>query len=230
MTVVATISLGGDSYEIKRSRLGKYLDLLTQRDHLDEAVESGGNQLIASGLYEYLRISLPDLEQATFESAPWFEIMQAFVSVVDMNVIPKADQYAIINVEYDEDDDDGSIGDVVPWTYPGRSGLVWKHLLASAYNWSLEEIDDLWPEQAIQFLMEILADEFSDKEFIHSLSELAYEYDKTTKTSRYRPLRRPAWMVEGSKASKEERKKSVLTSLRRDFLPAGLIIGPGPTE
>lgn len=224
MTDETAISLGGDSYTIKRSRLGKYLDLLLQRNRLDEAVESGDNQRIASGLYEYLRISLPDLDRATFESAPWFEVIRMFADIADLNVIPLADQYAIINV------DGGEESDSVPWEYPERAGVVWKHMLAGAYHWSLEDIDNLWPEQAIQFLMEIISDVISDKEFAHRLSDVAYEYDKTTKQSRYTPLRRPLWMLEGSKETKEKRKKGLLTTLRRDFLPAGLVIGPDQTE
>lgn len=223
MTDEKSISLGGDVYTIKRSRLGKYLDLLTQRNLLDEAVESGDNQKIASGLYEYLRISLPDLARATFESAPWFEVIQAFASIADANLIPLADQYAILNIGDGKKDDD------VPWDYRGRSGVVWKHLFARNYGWRLEEIDNLWPEQAVQFLMEIISQEISDKEFLHQLSEIAYEYDKNTKRSNYRPLRRPAWMVIGSEVSIEKKKKSLITQIRRDFLPAGKIIGHDQT-
>ncbi len=224
MTDVAQISLGGDSYEIKRSRLGKYLDLLTQRDRLDEAVESGDNGKIASGLYEYLRISLPDLDRATFESAPWFEVIQTFAEVASVNLIPLADQYAILSVA------DGDEKDDVPWDYHGRAGIVWKHILAYAYKWSLEDIDNLWPEQAVRFMMEILFEDITNKEFTHQLSEIAYEYDSTTKKSNYRPLRRPAWMVTGSEISQEKKKKGILTQIRRDFLPAGVVIGPGPTS
>lgn len=218
-----SVSLGGDTYDIKRSRLGKYLELLTQRDRLDEAVENGDSQKIASGLYEYLRISLPDLDRDTFESAPWFEVIRVFADIADINLIPHADQYAIISV------DGGESGDV-PWDYPGRGGVVWKHLLAYAYHWSLTDIDNLWPEQAVRFLMEIISDDVGNREFAHRLSEIAYHYDKTTKQSRYTPLRRPLWMVEGSKISQQEKKKSLVTKIRRDFLPAGLVIGPGPTE
>lgn len=221
-----TYSLGGDSYTIKRSRLGEYLDLLTQRDRLDEAVESGDNQNIASGLYEYLRVSLPDLDRATFESAPWFEVIRLFAGIADANLIPLADQYAILSVDGGEGDD----GEDVPWDYSGRGGVVWKHLLASAYNWSLENINNLWPEQAVEFLMEIITEDISNKEFTHQLSDVAYEYNQTTKKSNYRPLRRPAWMIQGSEESQKKRKKGLITQIRRDFLPAGKVIGPGPTE
>jgi len=222
MTDETTVSLGGDVYTIERSRLGKYLELLTQRDRLDEAVEEGEAPNIASGLYEYLRISLPDLDRETFESAPWFEVIQMFADIADINLIPHADQYAIISVDGGDESDD------VPWDYPGRGGIVWKHLLADAYHWPLNEIDHLWPEQAVRFLMEIISDDVTDKEFFHRLSELAYEYNQSTKKSSYRPLRRPLWMVEGSEVSKEEKKKSLITKIRRDFLPVGNVIGPGP--
>lgn len=213
------ISLGGNTHEVERSRLGKHLTLNKVRESLVEAVKAGDGGAIADSLYEYLATPILNLDRGTYEKAPWFEIIVAFSDVQSLNTIPNVDQYAILQ-QYEDDEK----GDAVPWDYPGRGGVVWKHLLASSYGWPLEEIDCLWPEQAVELLMEIISDETSDREFAYRLSEVAYEFDKATKKSRYRPLRKPPWMVLGSEKTKEERKKSILTDLRRDFLPVGEIV------
>ncbi len=212
-------SLGGNDHEVERSRLGKHLTLNKVRESLVKAVKAGDGGAIADSLYEYLATPILNLDRGTYESAPWFEIIMAFTAVQDLNTIPNVDQYAILQ-QYEDD----KKSDAVPWDYPGRGGVVWKHLLASTYGWPIGEIDWLWPEQAVELLMEILSDETSDREFAYRLSEVAYEFDKATKKSRYRPLRKPPWMVLGSEMTKEERKKSLLTTLRRDFLPMGEVV------
>ena len=220
MTERVLISLGGNDHEVERSRLGKHLTLTTIRESLVKAVKAGDGGAIADSLYEYLATPILNLDRGHFfESAPWFEIIVAFTEVQTLNLIPLADQYAILQ-DYEDDKKTAA----VPWDYPGRGGVVWKHLLASSYGWTIADIENLWPEQAVELLMEIISDETKDREFAHQLSEVAYEFDAATKKSRYRPLARPPWMVLGSEMSKEERKKSIMTSLRKDFLPVGKIV------
>jgi hypothetical protein len=215
------VHVGESVFKITRSRLGTYIDLNTVFEALIKAVPTGDNSAIADCLFEYLSIAIPNFDRGLFESAPWYEIMMAFNMVQQTNAIPHADRYAILNVRSGEEE----TLEEVPWSYPGRNLFVWKHSLAKAYGWTLDEIDNLWPEQAIQLLMEIAVDEQFAMEFKHQLSELAYEYDKNTKQSRYKPLRRPLWMISGSERSQDEKKQSLLTKLRRDSLPLGKVIG-----
>lgn len=81
-----------------------------------------------------------------------------------------------------------------PWHYEGRTWHAYSHLLAKSYGWTLQEISQLKVEEALAKIQEILTDEQLEREFIHSLSEIAYPYDKNTKTSSYKPLPRPHWM------------------------------------
>ena len=104
----------------------------------------------------------------------------------------------------------------VPWNHPERLRISWIHILAQAYNWSKADIENLWTEEAIGFIQEIEADDQTQKEFLHSLSEVAYPYNQGTKTSKYAPLQRPLWMV---KRDVEE----VETTLDRRLLPIGII-------
>jgi len=46
----------------------------------------------------------------------------------------------------------------------------------------------------LALIQEILTDDQLEKEFAHSLSEVAYEYSSQTKKSHKVPLDRPVWM------------------------------------
>lgn len=214
----AEVHIGESVYKIARSRLGTYIDLANVLEVLIEAVPIGDNSAITDCLFEYLNLAIPNLDRGSFESAPWYEIIFAYSIIQEINAIPQADQYAILNVP------SGSKVDEVPWHYPGRNYIVWKHMIAKAYGWTLDFIDALWPEDAVKFLMEITADDMEEMEFLHQLSEISYEYDKATKKSHYRPLRRPMWMLSGNERTQSEKKKRILTTLRQDALPIGNVV------
>lgn len=211
------ISIGERVWKVERARLGKYLDLARMRAHVVEAGTTGDNGLIAGSLYEYLSACLPDLDRSFFYSAAWYEIMQAFIDVTEANKIPQADMYALLS-------DNGKEGKPVPWDFPGRDKAAIFNRFAKAYGWTLDVIKNIWPEEAIALLQEIIADEQEDKEFLHMLSEVSYSYNKQTRKSQYIPLPRPTWMVKGTAASVEDRKKAVMTKMRKDLLPAGVVI------
>lgn len=80
------------------------------------------------------------------------------------------------------------------WDYEGRTWNHFSHLLASAYGWTLEYIGELDVNEAIGHIQEILTSEYLEQEFTHSLSEVAYAYNKNTKKSDYKPMPRPYWM------------------------------------
>jgi hypothetical protein len=73
-------------------------------------------------------------------------------------------------------------------------------------------IDDFYA-----LLQELLTEEQLEKEWEHSLSEVAYQYDPASKTNSLVPLRRPSWMLRVvlSKASKE---------VPSELMPKGLIL------
>lgn len=103
------------------------------------------------------------------------------------------------------------------WEYKGRSWNYFSHLLADAYGWTLEYIADLDINEALGHIQEVLTEDYLDREFQHSLSEVAYIYNKSTKKSEYKPLPLPYWMRPASKPIKRFR-------IRRDMLPVGYVI------
>jgi len=209
---VAVVRLGGHEWTISRARLGGYVRLQKERENLVKGVEEGDNGKIVGAIFEFLRVCIPELTQDTFFNAPWFEAVVAYQQIDTLNRLPFAEEFAIIR--YAKGD-----GKPVPWDNPLRTVLIWIHLIAKTYSWTKEAIENLFPEEAVAFVQEIIADEQTAREFIHSLSDVAYEYNRTTKKSHYRPLQRPAWMA-------LSKPKKIRTLLRRDMLPVGNVIYP----
>lgn len=83
-----------------------------------------------------------------------------------------------------------------PWDYPERVQLhTWIHIIAYNYKWSRSEILNLHPVEAARLIQEIEIDKTFQREFEHSLSEVAYSHDAKSKSTRYHALKRPLWMV-----------------------------------
>ncbi len=207
------VALGGRAWTIERARLGGFLRLQQARESLNKGIKNGGNGHIVGGIFEFLSVALPDLKPKDFHSAPWYEVFNAHIAIESLNQVPDGAQFAILRLP-----DSG--GKPVPWDNPLRAILIWIHLIAKTYAWGKAEIEELWPEEAIAFVQEIMADEQTDREFIYSLSEVAYEYNKTTKRNHFRPMTRPGWMM------LQQEKKELITKLRRDMMPVGKIVYP----
>lgn len=212
------IALGGREWTISRARLGGFLRLQQARDILLVGVKSEDNREIVIGLYAFLRVLLTDLTEDEFYNAAWYEIAAAFITIENINLLPHSKEFAIIRYAVSSDKS-------VAWDHSLRSGLIWVHMIARAYGWTKGDIESLWPEDAIALVQEILADEQIDREFVHALSEVAYEYNKSTKKSKYRPLTRPFWMVGGDRDGQPRK-----TKLRKDWLPKGNVIYPEGAE
>jgi len=218
MTVEVIVSLGGHEWKSTRGRLGKYLSLFEVNKSLGEAANRGDTGGITDSLYEYLSLCNPDLTRDLFDSAPWFEVLDAYESLRDLNAIPQAERYAVLSQI------GGEKIKPPPWDYRERLRVVYVHLIASVYGWGQEQILDLWPEEAIAYIQEILVDDQFEREFQHVHSEMSYTFDKATKKSKYMPLERPAWMVLGTVVEQELRRKDLVTKIHRDMLPAGVVL------
>ncbi len=211
---VVRIALGGREWDITRARLGGFVRLQQARESLLEGVKSDDNRKIVNGLYAFLRVLLADLTEDEFFQSPWTDIAQAYLTIEAINILPHAEEFAILR---------NQIGKrkTVTWDNPLRSALIWVHILAKAYGWRIDEIENLWPEQAIALVQEILAEDHMDREFLHALSEVAYEYNKQTKKSHYRPLPKPIWMQLGV-----QDKEVPKISIRKDLVPIGNVVYP----
>lgn len=186
----------------KRESLGfrKWVELEDHKKLIAEAVEGSDfpNRVVA-----YLSTAFGDKK---WERKPWktpvFSMVKGFEK---FNPAP----LPILHPPKDNKKSD--------WDYEGRSWNYFSHLLADAYGWTLEYIAEIDVNEALGHIQEVLTDNYLRQEFQHSLSEVAYSYNKNTKKSDYKPLPRPYWMRPISKPTKKVR-------IRRDMLPMGYLV------
>lgn len=210
------VTIGGLVHEIERVRLGSFLKLQRAARRLRKAANKADTGAIADALFEYLMACIPNLSREDFNYLPWYEVISAYQKILFLNAIPGAENFSMLkNVVTNK-------GTIIAWDHDDREVMLWIHTIAMAYKWSRKNIENLWPEEAVGFIQEILADQQFDKEFIYSLSEIAYPYDKATKKSRFIPMRRPAWMVVGGG-------RKDLRVLKRS-LPIGNVVYPEDDE
>jgi len=200
---------------VLRARLGKYLSLQAAASRLNKAAKSGDNGAIFAAICAYIQIALPEVSSETIALAPWYEVISAVADIGLLNAMES--DFAILKIGQ------GGKNSPVPWDYDDRLCYFWVHLLARSYHWTREQIEDLWPEEAIAFIQEVLAHDQYEREFAHSLSEVSYHYDKGAKTSKYVPLHRPAWMVLRDP-------KTLITRMHKHMMPMGVVIYPGQEE
>lgn len=208
-----TIQLGGSEHEIARSRLNGFLALQRANELIKYAVRIDDNAKIADGLYAYLRVSIPELRRATFNVVDWHEIFDAYDKIDRQNQIPGLEDFAILIQRATKR------GRTEAWHYPGRTPNIWIHIIANVYHWSREEILNLWPEEAVAYIQEIQAEKFRERNFLHSLSSVAYNYDKQSKKSKYVPLNMPGWMLSGIR-----NRINPLGKVHPKFIPVGKIV------
>jgi hypothetical protein len=179
------------------------------RARLKQEADKDDTGAIASALFDFIKVGEAEaFALELFNQETWLEAFTRMIRVESENLVPGADQLAILRSP--------SGGKPVMWDHPNRPVIIWTHIFASAYGWSSEYTMNLWPEEALALLQEIIADEQQQREFLHSLSEIAYPYDKGSKKNRFKPLSRPAWMAVPG------RERTV--RMRRDMLPVGTIL------
>jgi hypothetical protein len=200
------VVLNGREFTIARARLGLFLRLETISAKLVGMIkrrDSGGCVFVIA---EYLELAtgepLGDLTKLM-----GVELFSAYLTIKMMNFLD-ADIPLLKKLT------EKTHGESSPWEYDGGLRYTWIHLLASTYHWPLDQIENLWPEEAVAFIQEILVQDQLQREWDYGLSEHAYSVDKEG-VSRFMPLPRPAWMV---------RSRPKKTKMLRRLLPSGHII------
>ncbi len=205
------ICLGGSEYEISRSRLGGFLALQEAEELITKAVKDDDTGTIVDSLFRFLQISIPELPRENFSQYPWQEIIQAYNLIGNLNTIPEAEKFAILNQKIR--------GKEASWHFLGRSLYVWVHQIATAYHWTRKEILNLWPEDAVAHIQEIMADDYFQRSFSHALSPVAYPVEPGAKKAKYKPLDKPSWMIVGN-----PNRPNPIGRVPKELIPLGKII------
>jgi hypothetical protein len=188
-------------------RLKKWIELEQRKEEIIKAVEGGDD--FPSELFLYLSTAL-GVSSKWYEKADWYLIIQLFYLCLSKSPQLELPLLTPSNEKSKEES----------WDYPQRTWHLYSHLLAKNYGWTLEEISQLHVEEALAKIQEIIVEDQLDKEFIYGLSEIAYSYDKNSKTSKFVPLPRPHWM----RPKVQPVKKFIIPA---SMLPIGNVITEG---
>jgi len=140
----------------------------------------------------------------------WLDDALLFIEILSVNS-PKKD-FPILTSKQQ--------GKPLPWEYSGRMWYFWLNTLAKKYGWSEVEIAKMDIDDCIGLYQEIVADEQYEREWQNSLSEVAYAYNKSTKTSKLVELPKPDWMRPAPK--KAQPVKTV--SMPARAVPMGVVL------
>lgn len=203
----ATIILEGEPFTVERASLGLYLLLAREADAADDALRRGDAVEAARRVCAYLSRAGFGRHLGT---ATGVELFHAYLTLTSLNA-------TLFLLPFMQDFKPGRPLPGTSYDYPERGFALWVHKLATRYGWSRHYImDQLSPEETMCYLQEIMVSEYHEREEARVLSEMAYKYDKASKTLRYRPLPMPAWM-----SGKRERKTF---RIHKDYLPMGEVI------
>ena len=202
------ITLAGEPRIIERARLGRFFRLgELYRKYQGALVKR--SPLAIGHLLDYLVVS-SSIPRKEWENCSPLEFADAFLRLIELNNI-KIDLPIFSGSQKREEK---------IYEYTGRFIATWIARLARMYGWTSEYIlENLFPEEAACYLQESRIQEFNEQEFIYGLSEVAYRYDKITKTSRYIPLKKPGWMLAPKEKVDEEAIK-----IPRKYIPQGVVV------
>lgn len=211
MRIIHNIVLFILIWKVGRSRgsylFKKWMDLENLKEKILQSVED--NTDFPEQLFSYLHIAT-GVPWAWYQMGDWNLLVQLFYVCVSKS--PKV-ELPITSPTGEKSKDES-------WEYEGRTWHLYSHLLAKSYGWNLEYIAKLPVLEVLSKIQEIIVEDQLDKEFVYSLSEIAYAYDKNTKTSKFVPLPRPHWM----RTKAQPIKKFVLP---KAMLPMGNVITEG---
>jgi hypothetical protein len=203
----AQFSINDETIEVQRARLHEWFDLEELRSSIKEAVDGGDTTAVSRLLCSYLSAA-SDKRIEIYQETSWEEVAIAFAEINALNS-PRMN-FPLFEFAHKE------ANDPEVWEYEGRTWFIWVHILAKAYGWTEEYISGLEIETGLALIQEATVEDQLQKEWEWSLTELAYPYDKVTKTSRFVPLTRPDWMRAKTKAIKT-------TTMKSSMLPMGVI-------
>ena len=194
-----------DVSTLKRSKLREWLALTDIYEKILSAVDVDD---VVKYIDKYISTAL---EGFNLHEEPWINTVVILGRIREINS-PSIDFPSLQN-EIKENKT------IYGWDYEGRTWYLWLHSLAKEYGWSSEYIAELDVDDALGLMQEILVSEQLSREWEWSLSEIAYPYDKASKKSKFHPLKRPIWMVRGTRLKEPPKIK-----IEKRFIPVGNVI------
>lgn len=194
--------------KVHRVRFKRWAELEDLREQFVRAAEDSADNF-PNKFFAYLSAAL-NVEEDELAGLHWTECVELFYAIYFANL--PSPTLPLIAVK------PKNIKPVkIEWEYPGRLWYMYAHMLANAYGWTLDVIASLEIDDALALVQEILTNEQLDNEFQWGMSEVAYSYDKSSKTSKFNPLPRPSWMLPDARPINK-------VKIRKDMMPQGLVL------
>jgi hypothetical protein len=199
------------SYKIQfRSfRLKEWLGMNSSLSSIHAAAKTHAPD-VAGKLCEFLAAAT-DSPVDYWKTSAWWKVKEGLETLIQTNDF----EWKVPMIEYGKDEK----LEFPKWLYMGREWFYWLHTFASVYHWSEDVIADMKKEDAFALMQEISVERQLQKEWEHSLSEMAYSYNQDAQKSEFHPLERPLWM------KGPEKKTVVFPKLKmpKSMLPMGPI-------
>lgn len=203
------IKINGTTYKYIRPRLKQWIQLDELHSEIREATTRNDIQQLMDLVSEFLVVAFSNSSSEVWLALEWEQVLTLLSDILVMNQIRI--KLPLIDNNYEKQEKKDA------WEYKGRAWAYWVNRLASSYGWTVDKIEALYIEDAVQLLQEILLDQQFKREWEWSQSEIAYPYDASTKKSVFKPLARPSWMKPIPEAPKT-------VKMLKSMMPLGNVI------
>lgn len=177
------LTLGDELLTVQRQRLGGHLRLMGIDRDLVSCVLAGDVAGAARVIRLYVEVA--GLETRDLRSG---EVFLAYRLLRALNALRW--DYAFMSVSGKSDD-----ALTRPYEYLDRVYALMVHDVASRYGWTSREIFDLWPEEFLAYVQEIMISRYDELDQQRQLSRMCYKEDRAGKRLIWHPLSRPDWMI-----------------------------------
>lgn len=192
-----------------RLQLKKWCELEATKKKIDDAISTRDFDTYYALTVRTIEMASISLPKINWEDVLWIDVASAYNQVIELNRV---------RIDFPILRSDPTEPKTHPWEYEGRSWYFWLNLFSSRYGWDEDKISMLDVDTAVGLYQEISIDEQLQKEWEYGLSDVAYVYNTTTKSSEFKPLPRPDWMKPIIP------KELPVIRMRKDMLPTGNIV------
>lgn len=194
----------------ERKSLREWIQLEEARSKIRDMFKTKDAVKISDALFEYLQLASSLGMVKEWDKLDSITLFGLYLEAYSLNSPKK--EFPILKAHIENKDKHPD------WEYPGRQWYFWLNLFSKNYSWSIEYISKLDIDDAIGLYQEVEIDKQLEKEWEWSRSEIAFVYDKNSKSSHFQPLPRPQWMLPIAP-------KPRIVRIRKDMLPIGNIEG-----
>lgn len=179
--------IGEESIKVTTGKFRDFLNRLNILDGLMQSLQDKDYYRAATLTTDYLKAWGVDPNRIEYNA----HIIYLAFSLINLNSLP--DMYPMLKSSISKEAE-ANESLKLPYDYDGRIWASWIHKLAKNYGWSKDQILDLNTDEVAAYIQECEVDGYYEYEKQRALSEVAYEYNKTSKTSKFRPSPKPFWM------------------------------------